>query len=208
MKRIIQFSVKYPITVLMLVLAVILLGIISFQRLGMDLFPELNNPRLFVELEAGERPPEEIEKQFVRHMEARAISLKNAVQVSSVSRVGTAMITVEYAWSTNMDEAFLDLQKALTDFQQNADIEELTISQHDPNAEPIILLGFSHPEITDMDNLRKVAESYIRNELIRLEGIADVRLLGQEEKEVVVETNQYLLEAYGLTPSAVANRIR
>lgn len=208
MKKIIQFSVEYPITVLMLVLALILLGGISFQRLGMDLFPELNNPRLFVELEAGERPPEEIEKQFVRHMEARAISLKNAVQVSSVSRVGTAMIMVEYAWSTNMDEAFLDLQKALTDFQQNADIEELTISQHDPNAEPIILLGFSHPEITDMDDLRKVAESYIRNELIRLEGIADVRLLGQEEKEVVVETNQYLLEAYGLTPSAVANRIR
>jgi len=208
MKRIIQFSVEYPITVLMLVLAVTLLGTISFKRLGMDLFPELNNPRLFVELKAGERPPEEMEKEFVRQMESRAISLKNAVQVSSVSRVGTAMITVEYAWGTNMDEAFLDLQKACTNFQQNQDIDELNISQHDPNAEPIILLGFSHPEIDDMDELRKVAESYIRNELIRLEGIADVRLLGQEEKEVVVQTNQYLLEAYGLTPSAVANRIR
>jgi len=208
MKRIIQFSVNYPITVLMLVLALILLGTISFKRLGMDLFPELNNPRLFVELKAGERPPEEIEKQFVRQIEAGAISLKNAVQVASVSRVGTAMITVEYAWGTNMNEAFLDLQKACTNFQQNGDIDELNISQLDPNAEPIIMLGFYHPEIDDMDELRKVAESYIRNELIRLEGIADVRLLGQEEKEVVVETNQYLLEAYGLTPAAVANRIR
>ena len=94
MKKIIRFSVEYPITVLMLVLGVILLGTISFKRLGMDLFPELNNPRLFIELKAGERPPEEMEKQFVRQMESRAISLKNAVQVSSVSRVGTAMITV------------------------------------------------------------------------------------------------------------------
>lgn len=136
MKRIIQFSVKYPITILMLVLAVILLGTISFKRLGMDLFPELNNPRLFIELKAGERPPEEMEKEFVRQIESRAISLKSAVQVSSVSRVGTAMITVEYAWGTNMNEAFLDLQKACTNFQQNEDIDELNISQLDPNAEP------------------------------------------------------------------------
>lgn len=207
MKKIIRYSVEYPITVLMLVLAVLLLGSISFQKLGMDLFPELNNPRLFVEVKAGERPPEEIEQQFVRYMEARAISLKGAVEVSSVSRVGSAMITVEYAWDANMDEAFLDLQKALVSFQSD-DIEELTISQRDPNAEPVILLAFSHPEIDDFDELRKVAETYIRNELIRLEGIADVRVLGQEEKEVVVQTNQYLLEAHGLTPAAVANRIR
>ncbi|MBN1291800.1 MAG: efflux RND transporter permease subunit [Candidatus Latescibacteria bacterium] len=207
MKKIIQFSVEYPITILMLVLAVILLGTISFQRLGMDLFPDLNNPRIFVELKAGERPPEEIEKQFVKNIEAQAIRQKNAIQVSSVSRVGSAQITVEYAWETNMDEAYLDLQKTLTDFQQNSDIDELTLSQHDPNASPVILLGLSHSQITDMDELRKIAESYIQNELIRLEGIADVRLMGQEEKEVVIETNNYLLEAHNITPSTIASRI-
>ncbi|MBN2287757.1 MAG: efflux RND transporter permease subunit, partial [Candidatus Glassbacteria bacterium] len=208
MKKIIQFAVDYPITVLMLVLAVLLLGYISFRRLGMDLFPELNNPRIYVELKAGERPPEEIEKQFVRNIEAQAIQQKNTVQVSSVSRVGSAQVTVEYAWGTSMDEAFLVLQKSLNEIQQDSDIDELTISQIDPNAAPIILLSFSHPGITDMDELRKVAESYVRNELIRLEGIAEVRLLGQEEKEVVVETSPYLLEAFGLTPGAVAQSIR
>ncbi|HDY90167.1 MAG TPA: efflux RND transporter permease subunit, partial [bacterium] len=85
--------------------------------------------------------------------------------------------------------------------------EDLIISQYDPNADPVILLGFSHPEINDMDELRRTAESYLRNELIRLEGIADARLLGQEVKEVVIETNQYILEAYGLTPSSITNRI-
>ena len=207
MKKIIEFSVKYPITILMLVLAVLLLGTISFQRLGMDLFPDLNNPRIFVELKAGERPPEEIEQQFVKNIEALASRQRKAVQVSSISRVGSAQVVVEYAWGTNMDDAFLDLQKTLADIGQNPDIEELTITQHDPNAAPVILLGFSHPQITDMDELRKVSESYIRNELIRLEGIADVKLLGQEEKEVVIETSPYLLEAYGLTPSTLASRI-
>jgi len=73
MKKIIEFSVDYPITVLMLVLGVLLLGTISFRRLGMDLFPELNNPRIFIELKAGERPPEEIEQQFVKNIEAQLI---------------------------------------------------------------------------------------------------------------------------------------
>lgn len=208
MKKVIQFAVEYPITILMVVFAVLLLGIISFQKLGMDLFPEMENPRIFVELKAGERPPEEIENQFVTSIESQAIRQKNAVQVSSISQVGAAQLTIEYAWGTSMDEAFLSLQRALSGFQQNDEIDELNITQHDPNATPVILLGFSHPEITDMDELRKVAESYIRNDLIRLEGIADVRMMGHEEKEVVIETNQYLLDAFGLTTSGLANQIK
>jgi len=207
MKKIAQFSVDHPTTILMLILALLLLGYISFRKLGMDLFPNLNNPRIFVELKAGERPPEEIEKQFVENIESLSIQQKKAIQVSSITRIGSAQIIVEYAWDTNMDEAFLDLQKTLTSFNQNADIDELTITQHDPNAAPIILLGLSHPEITDMDELRRISENYLRNELIRMEGIADVRLLGQEEKEVVIKTNDYFMEAYNLTPSAVASRI-
>ncbi|MBT4482438.1 MAG: efflux RND transporter permease subunit [Candidatus Latescibacteria bacterium] len=207
MKKLPQFSVNYPITIVMLILAVILLGYISFQKLGMDLFPDIKNPRIFVELKAGELPPEEIEQKYVKNIESLAIRQKNAIQVSSVSRVGSAQVTVEYSWQTKMDEAFLDLQKALSNFNQDDDIDEFSITQHDPNADPIILFAFSHPDITDMDGLRKTAESYLRNELIRLEGIADVRLLGQEEKEVLVETEPYLLEAFNVTPSVLASRI-
>ena len=192
----------------MLVLAVILLGYISFSKLGVDLFPDLNNPKIFVEMKAGERPPEEIEKQFVESIESLSIRQKNVIQVSSVTRVGSAQITVEYSWDADMDEAFLDLQKTLNSFTQNADIDELLITQHDPNAAPVILLGLSHPRIEDMDELRRIAENYMRNELVRLEGIAEVELLGQEEKEVIIETDEYLLAAYNLTPSVVASRIQ
>ena len=207
MNKLARFSVDYPITVFMIVLAVLLLGYISFSKLGMDLFPDLNNPRIFVEIKAGERPPEEIEKQFVKNIEALSIQQKGAVKVSSVIQTGAALVTVEYAWDTNMNEAFLNLQKTLTSFTQNEEIDELVISQHDPNATPIITLGLSHPDITDMDELRLVAENYLRNELIRMEGIADVEIMGQEEKEVVISTNNYLMKAYGVTPSIIAGRI-
>lgn len=208
MKKITSFSVHYPITVLMIVLAVLLLGFISFSKLGVDLFPDLNNPRIFVEVKSGERPPEEMEKQFVDQIETLAIRQTNVTQVSSVSMVGSARITVEYSWNADMDEAFLDLQKTLTPLSQNGDIDEINITQHDPNASPVLLIGFSNPDITNMDELRKIADTYIRNELIRLEGIAEVEVSGEEEEEVEISTDSYLLEAHGLTVDDITSKIQ
>jgi HAE1 family hydrophobic/amphiphilic exporter-1 len=71
-----------------------------------------------------------------------------------------------------------------------------------------MIIAMTHPEITDMDELRKVGESYIRNELIRLEGIADVTLSGTEEKDVLIETDPYKLKAFGLTSSDIASAIQ
>ncbi|OQX75161.1 MAG: acriflavine resistance protein B [Bacteroidetes bacterium 4484_276] len=208
MKKITQFSVNYPVTVSMIALAIILLGWISLRKLSVDLLPEMNAPRIFVEIKAGERPPEEIEKQYIENIESLSIRQKGVTQVSSICMVGSARITVEYAWGRDMDEAFLDLQKALTTFNQNSDIDEFTITQHDPNASPVMIIGMLHPEISDMDELRKVGENYIRNELIRLEGIADVSLTGTAEKEVLIETDQYRLDAFGLTAGQIVQQIQ
>ncbi len=208
MKKLTQFAVNYPVTILMMVLAVVLLGYISFDKLGIDLFPEINNPRLFIEIKSGERPPEEMEKQFVENLEALAIRQSDVVQVSSVSKIGTAQITVEYAWTKDMDEAFLDLQKASSSYAQNQEIDEINITQHDPNTTPVMVVGFTHESITDMNELRKVAENYIRNELVRLEGVADVEISGAEENEVLIETNQYMLDAFGLTLDELNTRIQ
>lgn len=208
MKKITQFSVNYPVTVSMIVMAILLLGYVSLGKLNIDLFPEMNAPRIFVEIKAGERPPEEIEKQFIESIEAQSIRQKGVNQVSSVCMVGSARVTVEYSWGSDMDEAFLDLQKALTSYSQNAEIDEFTITQHDPNASPILIIGMLHPEIKDMNELRKVGENYIRNELIRLEGIAEVELTGAQEKEVRIETNQYLLDAHKITIDQIAQKIQ
>jgi HAE1 family hydrophobic/amphiphilic exporter-1 len=207
MKKITQFSVNYPITVLMIVLGVLLLGYISFDRLGIELFPDLNNPRLFVELKVGEKPPEEVEKNYTDNLEALSIRQQDVVQVSSISKVGTAQITVEYSWDKDMDEAFLDLQKTLSSATQNWEIDELLISQYDPNAAPVMIIAFSHPTINDMNSLRKTAENYIRNELIRLEGIADVEINGSEEKELSILADPYKLRAHNLTPDDLRAQI-
>lgn len=207
MNSIARFAVKYPVTVLMFVLGIILLGFISFGKLGTDLFPDLNNPKIYIELKAGERPPEEIEKNYVEQIESLSMRQNGVVQVSSVTQVGAATITVEYDWNKDMDEAFLDLQKELNSFRQNSDLDDLTLSQYDPNASPVMIIGLRNRNISNLDEVRKVAENYIRNELVRIEGIADVRLSGVEESEVVIETNKYILESYGLTTDAIAAQI-
>lgn len=208
MKKLTKFSVDYPVTILMVVLGVLLLGYISYDKLGVDLFPDLNSPRIFVEVTSGERPPEEMEQQFVENIEALAIRQSDVVQVTSSSRVGSAQITIEYVWNKDMDEAFLDLQKALNTLTQNSDIDELQITQHDPNTTPVMIIGLRHNEITDMNELRKVAENYVRNELVRLEGVAEVELSGQEESEIIIETDIYRLDAQGLSMDEVASRIQ
>ncbi|MCU4177385.1 efflux RND transporter permease subunit [Carboxylicivirga sp. N1Y90] len=207
MRSISRFSVNYPVTVAMIVLGIVLLGIISLSRLGTDLFPDLQNPRIYVELKAGERSPEEIEKRFVEQIEALSVRQSGVLNVSSVSRVGTGVVTVEYDWGKDIDEAFLDLQKALTAISQDSDVEELNISRFDPNAAPVIKAAFSHAETEDMNELRKIAENYIRNELIRVEGIADVRISGELTAEVMVVLDPGLLEVNGLSINSVLNTI-
>lgn len=207
MKNIIKFAVSNPVTICMVVLAILLLGKISYDQLGVDLLPDINNPRLFIELKAGERPPEEIEKQFVKNIESMAIRQSDVTQVSSVVKAGSARVTVEYTWTKDMDEAFLDLQKEMNPIAQNKDITELKITQHDPNMSPVILIGLSHQNITDMAELRKIAESYIRNELIRLEGVADVTLSGQEAATLTIRTDPYKLDAFQLKIDDIASKI-
>ena len=106
-----------------------------------------------------------------------------------------------------MDEAFLDLQKAMNPFAQNKDITELKITQHDANLSPVVLVGMSHQSITDMAELRKIAESYIRNELIRLEGVAEVTLSGEEVSTLTIQTDPYKLDAFQLKIEDIASRI-
>ncbi len=208
MKKLIQFAVNYPVTILMAILAIGILGYISYFRLGVDLFPDLNSPRLFVELQAGEKAPEEIEKQYVEQIEALGMRQGGVTQVSSVTRIGSAQLTIEYSWEKDMDEAFLDLQKALNDFNQGGELDRISVTQYDPNSAPIMLIGIAHNTIEDLNELRKVADNYVSKELIRLEGVAQVTLSGEQEQEVVINTVPYKLEAFQLSLDDISQKIQ
>lgn len=78
MKNIIKFAVGNPVTICMVVFALLLLGKVSYDQLSVDLLPDLNNPRLFIELKAGERLPRR--------------SKSNSLKIWSLWRSGRVML--------------------------------------------------------------------------------------------------------------------
>ena len=207
MNSITKFAVKYPVSVLMLTLAVCLLGTISYNKLGTDLFPDLKNPALYVEVKSGQRPPEEVEKLITTNVESTAARQEGVKSVYSVTKVGYTKVTVEYGWDQDMDAAFLDLQRSVSSLSQDESIEEVNVTRYDANATPIMTIALTHNEVKDMNELRKIAENYMRNELVRVDGIADIQLNGQEQAIVEISTNPYMLEAFGLTADGIASQI-
>ena len=207
MNSITKFAVKYPVSVLMLTLAVCLLGTISYNKLGTDLFPDLKNPALYVEVKSGQRPPEEVEKLITTNVESTAARQEGVKSVYSVTKVGYTKVTVEYGWDQDMDAAFLDLQRSVSSLSQDETIEEVNVTRYDANATPIMTIALTHNEVKDMNELRKIAENYMRNELVRVDGIADIQLNGQEQAIVEISTNPYMLEAFGLTADGIASQI-
>ncbi|MEC8930941.1 MAG: efflux RND transporter permease subunit, partial [Candidatus Latescibacterota bacterium] len=149
-----------------------------------------------------------MERRYVTPMEAAAARGRGVERVVSIVQTGRAQVTVQYGWAADMDEAYLDLQKAMADFGQRNDESTITVSQQDPNAVPVIVAAFYHPDSDDPDALRQTAESIIRNELIRLPGVAAVELVGARQMEVEILVDALTLEAFGLTVETVAGAVQ
>lgn len=207
MRSLPRFSIKNPVTVSMIVLAVLLLGFISLSRLGTNLMPEIDNPRLFVEIDAGERPPAEIEKQLIIPIEALIVRQKGVINAESSIMAGRARLTISYSWDSDMDQAFLELQKVLSPYSNRDDVEELSISRFNPNADPVIQVALSDSLGRDLNQLRLLVDNVLRPELVRLEGVADVALAGEREYVVEVKVNQDAIRSFGITLEQVAEKI-
>jgi HAE1 family hydrophobic/amphiphilic exporter-1 len=203
-----QFSVRYPVTIAMLMLGIVILGVISFNRLGTDLLPAIYNPRIVVELQSGERSPQEMEQRFARRLEGELGTVSKVVDVRTVCNLGRVLATATFSWGTDMDFALLDVQKKIASYESDPEVNRVTIARYDPQEEPIMIYALQSKGEHDLDELRRIAENVIKRALERLDGVARVQVYGGIKREVRVELNEYLLEAFGLTPATVTGKIR
>jgi len=205
-----KFSVRYPVTVAMLMLTIGILGFISFNRLGTDLLPSIYNPRIVVELQSGERSPQDMEQRFARNLEGGLGTVSNVVEVRSVCSIGRILVTATFSWGTDMDFALLDIQKKVASFESDPEVSSLTVARYDPQEEPILTYALTSntQEGRDSDEIRRIAENVVKRNLERLEGVARAQVYGGIKREVRVELNEYLLQAYNLTPGDISNKIK
>lgn len=194
-----RVSVERPVAVAMLIAAVTFLGAISFARLPIDLLPSIGYPRLVVYTRYTDVGPSEVER-FVSEPIERAVGRVPGVQrVESVSREGVSLVTLRFAWGTDMDFGALNVREQLDNIRDQ--LPELStrpvVLRTDPNADPIMALSVSGS--ADLAALKDLAESVFKRRLEQIDGIAEAALAGGLEREIHVEVDPRKLETFGFT---------
>ncbi len=191
----------------MLFLAVILLGAISYIRLPIDLLPDVSYPRLVVYTSYPDVAPAEVERLITERVEAEAAAVAGVERVTSVSREGVSLVTLRFAWGTDMDYAMLNVRERMDNLREGLP-ETATrprILRVDPESEPIMTLSVAGGD--DLWTTKELAETVFRRRLEQLDGVAQAAVSGGLDREIQVEVDPRLMDAYGLTIAQVSQAL-
>ncbi len=201
-----DLSVKRPVTILMLALVVILIGLVSFTRLGLDLYPKIDLPIAVVITEYEGAGPKEVENLVTRHLEGALGTVNGVNEIRSISSEGNSIIIVEFDFKVDMDTATLDIREkiARVDNFLPDEATKPSVFKIDPTALPIMIMAISGKN----EALSQQAiEDNIIPRLERIEGVARVSSSGLLEREVSVELDEQALNDYGLTYRQISQMI-
>jgi HAE1 family hydrophobic/amphiphilic exporter-1 len=203
--KLIDFSIRRPVTVFIFSVAAIVFGVVAFRQLATDLLPDITYPSLTVQTEYDGAAPIEVESLISRPVENAVGVVNNVVRVFSSSRTDISEVTLEFAWGTNMDLAALDVRERLDVLQLPVDAERPLLLRYDPALDPILRLGVYGQD--DLVHLRLVAEEQVKRSLERIEGVAAVVVSGGLEEEVQIEIDERRLANLGLSTEQVLGRL-
>ena len=113
MKKLTAFAINFPVTISMIVLGIVLLGGISYNKLGVDLLPNVALPHLMVQTTYKNATPEEIEKLVTEPLESAVGTIPGVKDIKSVSKEGVSIISIDFVWGTEIDKTILTLREKL-----------------------------------------------------------------------------------------------
>ncbi len=201
--KIVETSVKRPIGVIMIILALILMGSISLKNLALDLYPELNLPIGIVVTEYEGAAPQEVEKLVTNTLEGTLGTVEGIKKIQSTSSQGQSLVILQFDWGSNMDAKINSMRDKLdlvTNFLPE-DAGKPLVLKIDPTAMPIARLSVSGN--IDSARLTQITEDIVKPRLERTPGVAQVSVIGAKEKEVKVEVSPLYLQGYGLSLNTI-----
>ncbi|MDE6498720.1 MAG: efflux RND transporter permease subunit [Muribaculaceae bacterium] len=197
-------AVKRPIMTTLCFVAVVILGLFSLNTLPIDLYPDVETNTLMVMTSYQGASAQDIEQNVTRPLENVLNSVNDLKHITSKSREGISVITLEFEYGKDIDVLTNDVRDKL-DLVSSAlpdDVESPTIFKFSSDMIPIVLLSVQATE--SMPGLYKILDDAVANPLARINGVGSVSISGAPKREIHIYTDPARLEAYGLSIEQIA----
>jgi len=203
-----EYSVRRPVTVVILFALCIGIAFTLLVNLALDLYPSIERPVLSVFTRFPGAGPEDVERNVTERLERSLSSSRGLVNMTSNSQFESSSINLEFAYGTNMDKAANDAQILLNRLVNSLPdgVQTPTVRRFDMSALPIMRLVVrgNYPP----DQLRIFAEDEIQSSIERIEGVAAAEVTGGTTQIVKVEVSLNRLYAFNLTLSDISNSLK
>jgi len=213
MKSISEYSVKKPISIIMMTLIVIVLGVFSLSKMSLSLFPDVNLPYIVVVTTYTGATPEEVEVEVTKKIESSVSGVTNFDGITSSSSKHYAMSVITFVEGTNMDTAFLDIRESLDRIKFKEGVSSPMIMRISPDMLPVMTLTISRDygsEVSDEEALiatTKWLEEEVQQKLNQTEGVADVSISGTSDTVLKITLNDVALKELSLSNEQVLDKI-
>ena len=203
-----EVSVKRPVTIIMTMLIIMLLGGISLTRLPIDLMPNIEIPVSIVVTQYSGVGPQEIEKLITNRLEGVISTVGNIDTVTSTTSEGSSVVIAQFKTGTDMDFATLQMREKVDQIKSRlpSDAGDPMVMKLDLGAMPVVIMTLSGHD-ADLAKLQAVAEDKLKPQLERVSGAASVSVIGGYEDQVEIKTHVEKMNGYGLTINSLAQLI-
>ena len=204
-----ELSIRRPVFATVMSLVILLLGFISYQRLSVREYPNIDEPVVTVDTVYAGASAEIIESQITVPLEDSLSGIDGIDVLSSVSRAERSQITVRFRLNRNPDGAAADVRDRVGRVRQQLpnDIDEPVIAKVEADAQPIIYLAFSSDRHSQLE-ITDYADRFVKDRLQNIPGVSGVRIFGERRYSMRIWLDRAKLAAYNMTPQDVENALR
>lgn len=204
--KLVNTSVKRPVGVIMIVIAIIALGFVSVRNLAIDLFPDIDLPVAVVATSYEDAAPQEVENLISRPIEGAVSSVEGIDTVQSQSESGNSLVIMEFNNGTDLDQALLDVREKVDQVGGTLpdDSGDPNIMRFSPDQLPVMWVGLTGEDAAELTD---VADDQVVPFFERQEGVASVSVEGEKERAIQLELDQAKLQQYGVTPETVTEAL-
>jgi multidrug efflux pump subunit AcrB len=205
-----KVSIQNPVFATMVMVALLVLGIFSYNRLGVEQMPDISFPGAFIDVAYPGASPEASEREISKIIEESLNSIAGVKRITSRSFEGRSQTSVEFSLNTDMSRAMQDVRDRLAQVQSQLpkDAKAPTVSRfNNDNAQPVVVMALMSKSRSSRE-LSILADQNVSKRLLRVDGVAQVEISGMAVREVRINLDPSRLRAYGITPGEIAQALR